>query len=93
MDPNTLALIQTLAQGLLTGGIYALIGTGLSLIFGVMRVINFAHGDFLALGMFIALFLFQRLHLDPYLSLLIAAAHRLWAGLSGAALAALAAGR
>ncbi|AZI44746.1 branched-chain amino acid ABC transporter permease (plasmid) [Deinococcus psychrotolerans] len=73
MDPNTQALVQTLAQGLLTGGIYALIGTGLSLIFGVMRVINFAHGDFLAVGMFIALFLFQRLHLDPYLSLLIAA--------------------
>lgn len=73
MDPNTLAILQTLAQGLLTGGIYALIGTGLSLIFGVMRVINFAHGDFLAVGMFTALFLFQRLHLDPYLSLIIAA--------------------
>ena len=72
MDANTQALIQTLAQGLLTGGIYALIGTGLSLIFGVMRVINFAHGDFLAIGMFITLFLFGRLNLDPYISLLIA---------------------
>ncbi|WP_216326615.1 branched-chain amino acid ABC transporter permease [Deinococcus aestuarii] len=67
------ALIQTLAQGLLTGGLYALIGTGLSLIFGVMRVINFAHGDFLAIGMFITLALFRTFDLDPYLSLLVAA--------------------
>lgn len=67
------ALLQTLAQGLLTGGLYALIGTGLSLIFGVMRVINFAHGDFLAIGMFITLALFRTFNLDPYVSLLVAA--------------------
>lgn len=67
------ALIQTIVQGLLTGGLYALIGTGLSLIFGVMKVINFAHGDFLAIGMFITLALFKAFHLDPYLSLLVAA--------------------
>ena len=67
------ALMQTLVQGLLTGGLYALIGTGLSLIFGVMHVINFAHGDFLAIGMFITLALFRVFNLDPYLSLLIAA--------------------
>lgn len=64
--------LQTLIQGLLVGGVYGLIGVGLSLIFGVMRVINFAHGDALALGMFLALFLFNRFHVDPYLSLLIA---------------------
>ena len=74
MDPaQAIALIQTVAQGLLTGGLYALIGTGLSLIFGVMRVINFAHGDFLAIGMFITLALFRAFHLDPYFSLLVAA--------------------
>ncbi|WP_309570025.1 branched-chain amino acid ABC transporter permease [Deinococcus sp.] len=67
------ALIQTVAQGLLTGGLYALIGTGLSLIFGVMRVINFAHGDFLAIGMFITLALFRAFKLDPYFSVLVAA--------------------
>ena len=72
MNPDVQAFIQTLVQGLLTGGIYALVGIGLSLIFGVMRVINFAHGDFLALGMFLTLFLFKTLHLDPYLSLLVA---------------------
>ncbi|WP_233554793.1 branched-chain amino acid ABC transporter permease [Deinococcus cavernae] len=54
-------------------GWYALIGVGLSLIFGVMNVINFAHGDFLAIGMFISLALFRAVGLDPYLSLLVAA--------------------
>ncbi|GHF29897.1 branched-chain amino acid transport system permease protein [Deinococcus metalli] len=74
MDPAAAtALIQTIAQGLLTGGLYALIGTGLSLIFGVMRVINFAHGDFLAIGMFITLALFRAFNLDPYFSVLVAA--------------------
>jgi branched-chain amino acid transport system permease protein len=73
MSPeNIQAFVQTLVQGILTGGIYALVGIGLSLIFGVMRVINFAHGDFLALGMFLSLFMFKVVHLDPYLSLLIA---------------------
>ena len=67
------AFFQTLVQGLLTGGLYALIGTGLSLIFGVMKVINFAHGDFLAIGMFITLALFRAFNLDPYFSLLVAA--------------------
>jgi branched-chain amino acid transport system permease protein len=72
MNPDVQAFIQTLVQGLLTGGVYALVGIGLSLIFGVMRVINFAHGDFLAAGMFLTLFLFKVAHLDPYLSLIIA---------------------
>lgn len=65
--------LQTILQGLLVGGVYGLIGVGLSLVFGVMRVINFAHGDSLTLGMFFALFMFNRFHLDPYLSLLLAA--------------------
>ncbi len=65
--------LQNLSGGLLIGGIYALIGVGLSLIFGVMRIINFAHGDFVAMGMYSAIVLFQFLGLDPYVSLLIVA--------------------
>ncbi|MEW6046666.1 MAG: branched-chain amino acid ABC transporter permease [Bacillota bacterium] len=65
------AFVQVLASGLLTGGLYALVGIGLSLIFGVMRVVNFAHGEFLALGMYSALVLFNRWHVDPFLALLI----------------------
>lgn len=65
--------LQNLSGGLLIGGIYALIGVGLSLIFGVMRIINFAHGEFVAVGMYTAIVCFQLLGLDPYVSLLIAA--------------------
>ncbi len=64
-------VLQVLVSGILTGGVYAIVGIGLSLIFGVMRVVNFAHGEFLALGMYAALFLFTRLHIDPYLAILI----------------------
>lgn len=62
---------QALIDGLLTGGIYAMIGAGLSLIFGVMRVIHFGHGDFVVLGMYAAFFATTRLGLDPYLSLIL----------------------
>jgi branched-chain amino acid transport system permease protein len=66
------AFVQNLIGGLLIGGVYALIGSGLSLIFGVMRVINFSHGEFVAVGMYFALALNQWIGLDPYLSLLLA---------------------
>jgi branched-chain amino acid transport system permease protein len=49
---------QALAAGLLIGAIYGLMCVGLGLIFGVMRVINFAHGDFMMLGMYVAFYLF-----------------------------------
>ncbi len=54
-------------DGLLTGALYALIGMGLALIFGVMRIVNFAHGAFLMLGMYASWVLFDRLQLNPYL--------------------------
>jgi branched-chain amino acid transport system permease protein len=66
-------LIQTVASGVLTGGVYAMVGIGLSLIFGVMRIVNFAHGEFMAVGMYLAFALFRTFHLDPYLSLLCVA--------------------
>ncbi|HVG18932.1 MAG TPA: ABC transporter substrate-binding protein [Blastocatellia bacterium] len=64
-------LLQTIASGLLTGGIYALIGIGLTIIFGVMRVVNFAHGALVMVGMYATYFLFTYLRIDPFLSLLV----------------------
>ena len=64
-------LLQTLASGLLTGGIYALIGIGLTIIFGVMRVVNFAHGALVMVGMYATYFLFTYSHVDPFFSLVV----------------------
>ncbi|MFY9557855.1 MAG: ABC transporter substrate-binding protein [Blastocatellia bacterium] len=64
-------LLQTVTSGLLTGGIYALIGIGLTIIFGVMRVVNFAHGALVMVGMYATYFLFTGLHIDPFLSLVV----------------------
>ena len=52
--------LQTAAGGILTGGVYALVGIGLSLIFGVMRIVNFSHGEFMAVGMYTAFVLFRQ---------------------------------
>jgi branched-chain amino acid transport system permease protein len=66
--------LQALVAGLLTGAVYGLMCVGLSLIFGVMRVINFAQGDFMMLGMYAALYLFAQLGgiAAPYLAALLA---------------------
>ena len=66
-------LFQVIISGLLAGGIYALVSMGLTLVFGVMRVINFAHGEFLMLGMYAAVLLSLWLGIDPYVSAAIAA--------------------
>jgi branched-chain amino acid transport system permease protein len=58
-------LLQTLILGLLVGGVYALLASGLTLIFGVMRVINIAHGAFLILAAFLTYSLWDALELDP----------------------------
>jgi branched-chain amino acid transport system permease protein len=64
-------LVQGALSGLLIGGIYALIALGLNLVFGTMRVINFAQGTLLMVGMFIAWGLFESLGIHPYLSPLV----------------------
>lgn len=64
---------QTIVNGLFTGGIYALVAVGLTLIYGVMQIMNFAHGEFLMIGMYIAYYLFTALNIDPYLAAPIAA--------------------
>jgi len=63
--------IQLLISGILLGGIYALASIGLTLIFGVMKIVNFAHGEFLMIAMYISFWLFHFFRLDPYLSILI----------------------
>jgi branched-chain amino acid transport system permease protein len=65
--------LQSALSGILVGGVYALIGIGLTMIFGVMRVINFAHGDLLMLGMYLTWALFTAFGLDPYVSLVVTA--------------------
>ncbi|MGB6008350.1 branched-chain amino acid ABC transporter permease [Castellaniella sp.] len=71
--PDLIPLFQNLADGLLIGMVYAMIGIGLTLIFSVMNTINFAHGDFVVLGMYAAVFLSGLLGWDPYLSLVLIA--------------------
>ena len=66
-----IVFFQSLISGILIGGVYALIGIGLTIIFGVMRVINFAHGDILMIGMYMTYFLFTLLHIDPFVSIVI----------------------
>ncbi|HEX9023524.1 MAG TPA: branched-chain amino acid ABC transporter permease, partial [Geobacteraceae bacterium] len=63
--------LQSLISGILIGGVYALIGIGLTIIYGIMRVINFAHGDLLMIGMYLTYELFTLLKIDPFLSILI----------------------
>src|SRR5688500_5046750 len=63
------AFPQLIVSTILLAGVYALIAVGLTLIFGVMRVVNFAHGEFLMLGMYLAFGAFAFLHFDPYVTL------------------------
>ncbi|GAB4415976.1 MAG: branched-chain amino acid ABC transporter permease [Anaerolineae bacterium] len=63
-------VVNTIVQGILLGSLYALFGTGLSLIFGVMRLVNLAHGDFIVLAAYLGL-LAVALGLHPLLSLVI----------------------
>lgn len=58
-------LAQVIVGGLLIGAVYALFSSGLTLIWGMMNVINFAHGEFVMLGMYVAYFAFTLLHADP----------------------------
>ncbi len=63
-------LFQAVLNGILIGGVYALISVGLTLVFGVMDIVNFAHGEFLMLGMFGAFFAWQYLGIDPLIAAL-----------------------
>jgi branched-chain amino acid transport system permease protein len=67
-------IIQAIISGLLMGFVYALISVGLSLIFGLMEIVNFAHGEFLMLSMYTAFWLWSLFGLDPLLALPVCAA-------------------
>jgi branched-chain amino acid transport system permease protein len=66
--------LNVAVSGLLTGLVYGLMALGLSVIFGVVRVVNFAHGEMMAVAMYIAVVLFSAFHLDPLLMMLPIAA-------------------
>ena len=65
--------LDAVIQGILLGGLYALFAAGLSLIFGVMRLVNLAHGDLIVLAAFVILVLAGKLGLDPFIAVLVAA--------------------
>jgi branched-chain amino acid transport system permease protein len=64
-------LAQAVINGLLIGGIYALVSIGVTLIFGVVKIVNFAQGEFVMIGMYMSFFLATRLGIDPLASLLL----------------------
>jgi branched-chain amino acid transport system permease protein len=63
--------LNAIVQGILTGGLYAMFAAGLSLIFGVMRLVNIAHGDFIVLAAYLALAVTEALGVNPLVALLI----------------------
>ena len=67
-----MTFVNTIIQGVLLGGLYALYAAGLSLIFGVMRLVNLAHGDFIVLAAYVILALSSALVIPPFFALLIA---------------------
>jgi hypothetical protein len=70
-DKDLASPVSTILHGIFLGGLYALFSAGLSLIFGVMRLVNIAHGDLIVLSAFIALVVVGTLGIHPVLSLLV----------------------
>src|SRR5438132_7837823 len=64
-------VLEAAVLGILTGGVYALMASGLTLIFGVMRIINVGHGALVILGAYLSFALFRSLHIDPFFTLVI----------------------
>ena len=58
-------IIQVIISGLLSGGIYSLVSVGLALMYGVVGMVNFAHGEYLMVGMYVSFVIFTMFGLDP----------------------------
>lgn len=69
--PDSAIIIPSVLNGLTTGALYALVALGLTLIYGVLHIINFAHGALLMLGLYAVYYLNSRFGIDPYVALLI----------------------
>jgi branched-chain amino acid transport system permease protein len=67
-----IGILNTVLQGVMLGGLYALFAAGLSLIFGIMRLVNLAHGDLIVLAAFVVLLVAQRLGVNPFMATLLA---------------------
>lgn len=67
------AFVTVVLRGVMTGGVYALVAIGLTLIFGVMDVVNFAHGAYLMLAMYATYFIWESFGLDPFVAILVVA--------------------
>src|SRR4026209_631948 len=72
--PTQPYLANAVASGVLTGTVYGLMALGLSAIFGVIRLVNFAHGELMTLAMYAEVVAFQGLALDPFVTMVVAAA-------------------
>ena len=71
-------VLQAIISGILLGGVYSFVALGLTLIFGVMKVVNFAHGALLMWGMYTSFLVAQSSKIDPYLSVLITSPVIFW---------------
>jgi branched-chain amino acid transport system permease protein len=69
LNPDLGFNLQILVNGILAGGVLALVAVGFSLVWGIMNIINLAHGTFIMLGAYLAYVLFTNLHIDPFLSI------------------------
>lgn len=67
--PQLSLLMQAAIDGLSMGAIYAVVAVGLTMVFGVMKIVNFAHGDFLMIGMYVCLLLARNYGVDPYVGI------------------------
>src|SRR5579875_4017062 len=73
-EVSAMLIAQVIVNWLLLGGLYAAVALGFSLVWGIMNIVNLAHGAFIVLGAYVAFWAFTNLRLDPYLGMFVAMA-------------------